>query len=96
MGKYKTGNAKLSQQEQDNIGRAVEQQRSRLDDRLKSRSDYQSRARMSKEDMARGAIDEIAQDVKRISERAGQERSFEDARRYIEKLANTAERKNDR
>jgi hypothetical protein len=96
MSRVVTRNERLSSEEQDRIGRQAEKLAKARAQKLESRTDYQQRARMTADDRARGAIEEFAVDLRKINEQQGKDMSFEDARKYMEKLANTADRKNDR
>jgi pyruvate-formate lyase-activating enzyme len=74
------------------LAEAQKASKERAQSKLESQSEYQNRKRMTPEERARGAIDYMTKDMKRLSEESGKEITEDSARRFMTNIAQEAER----
>lgn len=75
------------------VNKRQEEARRRAQEKLESDAAFQRRKMMTNEQRGREAIDHLAKDMKRLSEENGKEMTWDQAKRYMTKIAQDAERK---
>lgn len=78
--------------DRESIDRKSEEARARAREKLEGSAEYQNRKRMTQEERSRGAIDHLAKDMKRLAQEKGKEITWDEAKRYMTKIAQEAER----